>query len=248
MKASFPSQLGNSPLVEALFELRFEPTNLGLGDLLPGLLFATMGTSYPNVSRLPLASIPREIRDRNTDLLYQPSHQLGDAPNSIRVGDRVILISSQQYPGWNRFKEMTQDLIKHVKETGTIDTVARFSLKYVNVLSTVAPEKQLPLLKMLISVNGNPPDERGFRLRTELHENNFITILEIITNATAKVIGPTGQAFGLLVTVDTLTTKIGKDFLDNPGDLLEQCHNAAKSTFFNLLTPEGLSRLKPVES
>src|SRR5947208_14988444 len=100
MNYRMPNQLGKSPLVEAIFEMRFEAAAPAAGDLLPGLLYSAMKNQYPQVIPLPLGSIPREIRDKTADLLYQPSHRLANGAHSIQVGDRVLTVNALAYPGW----------------------------------------------------------------------------------------------------------------------------------------------------
>ncbi len=241
-----PKELRKTPLLEAIFELRFEPDAPAAGDLLPGLLYSVLKTQYPEVVPLPMAKIPRELRDRNPALLYQASHRLTGGPNSVQAGDRVISLHSTAYPGWKRFKEMGQFVIEAAKGTGLIKSVDRFSFKYVNLIDASETEQQLPLLNARIDLIGSAPLERGFLLRAELEDGDFITIIELMTRAGVKDPSSGKERSGLLVTVDTLRGGIGNEFLMKPSDLLEEGHSVAKNKFFSLLTESTLTRLEPV--
>ena len=77
-----------------------------------------MKPRYPKVIQLPLGNIPREIRDKTPDLVYQPSHRLTNGSNMVQVAQRVLAA----YPGWAIFKEQ----VESVRETNDDDKL--FSL------------------------------------------------------------------------------------------------------------------------
>src|SRR5438093_10100772 len=132
MSLQMPQKLSVEPLRETIFEVRFEPATPAAGDLLPGLLYSAMKSDYPEVLPLPMASVPRVMREKNPDLHYQPSHRLQGKSTSVQVGDRVVSLITTEYPGWNRFKEKLEALIELVRGTGLAKHVDRFALRYVN--------------------------------------------------------------------------------------------------------------------
>jgi len=247
MNSRIINQLGKSPLVEAIFEMRFEADAPAAGDLLPGLLYSVMKNQYPQVIPLPLSSIPREIRDKTADLSYQPSHRLTNGPQSVQVGDRVLSVNALAYPGWAKFKEQVGSVLEAIKGTDLVKRVERFSFKYVNLIEADHTEEQLSLLNLRVEVIDKPPIERGFRLRVERDEGDFATVIEIIPNATAKRITAAKQVSGLLITVDTIRSKVGEPFFTDKSTLLEEGHSVVKKIFFSLLTNEALKRLEPIE-
>jgi len=246
MNSSMPSQLGKSPLVEAVFEMRFEAAAPAAGDLLPGLLYSAMKDQYPQVVPLPLNSVPRDIRDRTAGLLYGPSHRLANGPQSVQVGDRVLTVNSLVYLGWAKFKERVESVLEAIKGTDLVKRVERFSFKYVNLIEAAKTEGQLHFLNIRIEVIGKPPIERGFRLRVERDDGDFVTIIETIPNATAKSTTAAKEVSGLLINVDTICSKVGESFFSNKGPLLEEGHSVLKNIFFSLLTDDTLKRLEPV--
>ena len=246
MSPRMPKQLGKSPLVEAIFEMRFEADAPVAGDLLPGLLYSLMKNQYPQVIPLALSSIPREIRDKTADLSYQPSHRLTNGPHSVQVGDRVLTVNSLDYPGWAKFKEHVASALLAIKGTELVKRVERFSFKYVNLIEAAPTEAQLSLLNLRVELIDGPPRERGFRLRVERDDDDFQTIIEMIPNTTAKHTRAAKQVSGLLITVDTIRSKVGEAFLTNKS-ALEEAHSVLKKTFFSLLTEDAVRRLEPIE-
>jgi uncharacterized protein (TIGR04255 family) len=244
MSPQRPVRLEKSPLVEAIFEIRFEPTTATAGDLLPGLLYSGLKTEYPETEPLPFASIPRQMRDQDV-LRYQASHRLKGDHRLVQVGDRLISLHATQYPGWTRFKQWIEFATNAVKETGLLKQIERFSFKYINVIEASANEQQLSFLDARIEVTGGTPIERGFRLRVERDDGPFVTIIEIITNGKAKR-NDQHVVSGLLVTVDTIRAGIGNDYWNNQSTLIEEGHDVAKDIFYKLLSESTLNRLGPI--
>ena len=163
MSLKVPQKLSNSPLRETIFEIRFEPSTPAAGDLLPGLLYSALKSDYPEVMSLPMANVPRAVREKTPDLHYQPSHSLRGSTLSVQIGDRGISLHAMEYPGWTRFKGKLESLIEAVKGTGLAKRVERFSFKYVNLLEASSSEKQLSFINMKVEMIGEAPSERGFQ-------------------------------------------------------------------------------------
>ncbi|TRZ98096.1 MAG: TIGR04255 family protein [Nitrospiraceae bacterium] len=245
MSQSLPKLLTKCPLREVVFELRFTPTNPAAGDLLPGLLFSKMHKDYPEVVPLPMANVPRQLREQNQDLAYQPSHRLSGGPHAVLICDRAVSLNTHQYPGWVRYKEMIGALIDALKETELVKQIERFSFKYINVIEALPSESQLPYLKLKIALGDKPPIERGFLLRVEGNEGEFVTITQIAPNTLAKNLINHQDVSGLMVDVDTIRGSIGNEFLENSKSELEKGHEVAKKTFFSLLTEATRDRMEP---
>ncbi len=240
----FPEKLGRPPLIEALFEVRFDAGE-SAGELLPGLLYSSLKSSYDQVESLPVSNVPMEIRNKEPRLRYATSHKLsGKDGSAVQVGHRVAqYVTAYNYPGWIRFKEQVMRLAEALKATGLITVVERCALKYTNVIPVGTYSSQLDLLQARIEVLGKPI-ENVFSLRCERLANDIRTILNIKSNAVVerdgKVVGE-----GLYLDVDTIMTLDMDSFWKEAGDRLETVHGAAKSTFFSLLTNETLASMKP---
>jgi len=244
MTMQMPQKLSKSPLLEAIFEVRFEPSAPAAGDILPGLLYASMKDEYPEVSALARASVPRELREGTPVLRYTASHRLSGELKTVNIGDRVVSLNAVKYPGWSRFREMVETLLKAVSGTELVKRIERFSFKYVNLIEASQDQRQLPLLNLQVTLMGIVPIERGFRLRAENDEGKCTTIIQISPNGRARI-HTAEEVFGLIVEVDTIMVELGDDFLTNPAPLLEEAHMVAKHTFFSLLTEDTLRKMGP---
>lgn len=246
MTIKMPEKLLLSPLRETFFEVQFEPAIPTVGDILPGLLYSQMKDIYPQVTPLPMANVPRKMRQQNPDLHYQASHRLQGEGGSILVGDNVISLTTLEYKGWNDFKAKLVALLKVLKSTEQTKSVKRFSFKYINLIEAGSSETQLGFLNMKIECINAPPRERGFLMRTEFDQGKHTTIVQIAPQSSIRLPSPDKELSGLLVDVDTIRFEPGAAFLLNPDSLLEEAHLVAKNVFFSLLAPSTIDRLKPV--
>lgn len=245
MEMQLPVSLGRSPLVESIFEIRFEPAIPAAGDLLPGLLFSKLNQFFPNVESLPISNVPRPIRDQDPALVFQPSHRLTGSDMIVQVGDRVLSLSAQEYPGWSAFKSEIQNLINVAFETGFIDTVIRYSFRYINLIPGVEGKPEMPLLNLNLSVSGDPPQEKGLQMRFEQDEEEFTTIFQIAFQSVIQH-PKKSPVSGVLVDIDTQMLNPCSDFQVAAPDLLDSCHTAVKSAFFSILSNHALQEMQPI--
>lgn len=247
MTEQLPVSLGRSPLLETIFEIRFDPSIPAAGDLLPGVLFSRLQSAYPNVEPLPISSVPREIRAQDPALIFQPSHRLSDGNMVVQVGDRVLSLSAQRYPGWATFKSSIEHLLAAAKNTGFIDQVTRYSFRYINLLQKIEGLPELSLLNVDFAISGTTPLERGLQMRFEQDSDEFTTIFQIALQSVFQL--PHGpQISGVLVDVDTQMLSPRSDFFAVLPELLDPCHESLKRAFFSTLSQQCLEALLPVYS
>ncbi|SRR5229473_6705637 len=243
MAYRLPAKLGKAPVVEVTFEVRFSPAKESTGDVLIGLLYSKF-PDYQKVETLPVAAVPRDVRDNDPNLRYLASHRLSTGAKSINVGDRVVVVSDGgPYQGWRDFLPHIAKVLDVVRQTGLAQTVERYSLKFVNVLPP-RDGKQLEQINGRFEIAGRLAPEQGFRFRTEIVSGNFTTIIELIPNA--RTTSQTESREGLLVLVDTIRMLSVEDIWDNSIPRLDELHELLKSAFFELLTVETINSLDPV--
>lgn len=236
-----PESLGNPPIVEALFELRFTADKKGAGDVLPGLLFHALRDLYEDVEPLPVARVPRELREADPNLKYLASHRLSGRAGVVQVGEHVFLVAAPTpYPGWQAFCENITQALDALRETGIGLTIERHSIKYMNLLEAEAGA-QLAQLNVDLSLMGMPIPETGTSIRTEFQQNGQTLIVQIQTNTTTVHTDRPARS-GLLLELDSIITS-PRDFWASRDQQLNATHESVKSVFFRLLTAETLRRL-----
>jgi uncharacterized protein (TIGR04255 family) len=245
MKKHLPVSLGQSPLLESIFEIRFETSIPSAGDILPGILFLKLKDLYPNIEALPISNVPRSIRDQDPALIFQPSHRLAGNNMIVQIGDRVLSISAQDYPGWEAFKSAIIQLLEVASETGFIDKLSRYSFRYVNLLPKIEGKPEMSLLNLDIAVSGTPPFERGLQMRFEQDDNDYTTIIQIALQTSLQQ-PDMNSFFGVLVDVDTVMPNPSPDFLSSISRHLDPCHATLKTAFFSIVSDLALQNMYPV--
>lgn len=240
-----PIKLEKDPIVEAVFEMRFSIGSDQAADLIPGIIFSKLRNDFPKIESLPIAQIPKVIRDQNPEFRYQASRRLIGEPLLISLGDRVAGTSCRKpYIGWAAFQPVILRLIHLLKETALIQQVERFSLKYINLLSGANPKEQFSHTRFSASLDQINLIEQLTQVRTEIIEREFINIVEIAANtAVREASGKTSS--GLLLSIDTICNN-PNDFWANAESLLKDAHEVEKSIFFSALTEETIEALRPI--
>lgn len=241
-----PRRLKKEPLLEAIWELRFTSGHqVPVGDILPGLIYQALRADYPEFTRLPAADIPAAISANDSNVAYLVHFRLEreESPFIIQIGPQVVSLNCRRpYAGWARFKERILVLVKVLEETALIQKPERHALRYLDLLQLDAPPST-ESLQIELNLGVKPVIHAPLQLRTELHENGIIHVVQIATPAQVQL-GKEHSETGTLVDLDT-ALKSPSMLFDNIESELEQLHDASKRKFFALLTKEAIERLEP---
>lgn len=235
-----PVKLKNDPIVEAIFELRFEAAKSSLSDLLPGLLYGKLGDRFPKLERLPFSMVPREFLQQTPDLKYQARFRLRGDSFVISFGDYSLAVSClKPYVGWEKFKPFILEILGYLKDSALVGAIERYSIKYVNLLPAAHGDfagqyKHLNFSANLgkFSLTGSPT-----WVRAEIDDANYMNLLEFAANAQIKTLA-NEQLDGLLLTIDTIS-KNTEGFWDTPEKFIEGVHQTEKAIFFETLSDEA---------
>ena len=239
-----PHNLARAPLVEAIFEFRFTPAQSSVAQLLPGLIFSKLSGKYDRSEATPVASIPPEIRAKHSDLRYQAQHRLSGERASVFIGDRVAGVSiTRPYEGWRRFRPRILEFLEVLQTSKLVERGERFSIKFVNIIPS-APGQQLALLNLRLEVGGIGAPENGFRFRTEINDETYIRIIQIVTNAETDI-SSQEKISGLLLSLDCIRVLRNEDFWQEHPSGIDQVHDQLKHLFFGLITEKTLESLEP---
>lgn len=241
-----PVSLKEDTIVEALFEIRFHSKTKALANLLPGFLFKDIGAEFPVVEKLPITNIPPAIVQGDLSLLYAPQYKLSGKRYSILIGDHVFTVSCPKpYTGWKEFSTTIHRLTKLVRDTSLIDSVERFSIKYVNLIPQPDGKFSLDKLKIDLTVGAYNLKDKPVHLRSEIVVDEFINIVQMASNTVIELLS--GESLGgVLFDIDTICQKQFSDFWNEMPGLLERAHKVEKEIFFGTLSDDALKELGPV--
>lgn len=245
MDLKIPVRLGKEPLLEAVWELRFSGTKPSVADLMPGMLFKALPGKYGNIVRLPTADIPAPVVEHDPNLRYMPKIRLENGNQAVQIGEHVVSLSCRRpYSGWARFSTDIRDLAEAVQDTGLIQNLERFSLKYIDLLA-LDPSVGLGCLNLDLKLGGHAINTKPVQLRTEIKERDLIHIVQIVSPAEVAFPGREERFTGVLLDIDTIQPMGESETWDYLYQRLDDVHSACKRMFFSLLKPETVEKLEP---
>lgn len=245
MHNKIPMRLKKEPLLEAVWEIRFSGTKTSVADLLPGMLFQSFPGKYGNIVKLPTAEIPAPIVEQDPNRRYAPKTRLEGGNQAVQIGERVVSLSCRRpYSGWDRFSTDIRELARVVQETGLIERLERFSLKYVDLIELERPVG-LAHLDLELKMGKHDLAANPVQLRTEIEDNELIHIVQIISPAEVELPGVEGRLKGVLVDIDSIKSMAAGESWDALHQRLDDVHASCKSMFFNVLKPETVNSLEP---
>lgn len=240
-----PVRLKKEPLLEAIWEIRFSGAKPSIADLLPGMLFKALPGRYSNIVRLPASDIPAPIVAQDPNLRYVPKIRLENGNQAIQIGEHVVSLSCRRpYSGWTRFSIDIRELAKAVQDTGLVETLERFSLKYIDLIELAQP-LGLRCLNLDLMLGTHEISTKPVQLRTELKEKDLIHIVQVVSPAEVTLPGMEGRLKGVLVDIDTIKPLSEQEAWKSLDERLDDAHTACKQMFFSLLKPETVDELEP---
>lgn len=243
-------KLGRDQIKSALFELRFDPIHDGLADLLPGMLYGSLGAAYPTVSALPPSEMPLAIRQQMPNWQFMGLRQMSSADSRSNLNiasSSVYLELIGGYPGWDEFRSQIHAIVDAIAKLGVVSRFTRYSLRYQNILpADVLPD--LSELQFSLTMAGKEVSKSGIQVRAELHEEDIVAVVNLMPSIVFNV-SMKGQNFeesGALVDIDVVPTHMPEDFLSRKVLLIDQLHEREKEVFFGILSESVINRLEPV--
>jgi uncharacterized protein (TIGR04255 family) len=242
----YPIKLKDEPLIEAIWEIRFQSTKGPVYDLLPGLIHARLGRPETRAHRLRAANLPLESSDNDPKLRYVPRMRMEHKNEAIQVGSHMVSLHSRRpYVGWQRFSGRIGELVQVLKATELIDHLERFSLKYVDLIA-LDESPTLDWLDVAVTLANNPILTAPILLRTEMKEEECTQIIQVVCPAEVTFPGSDDRTEGLLLEIDTIMSLRGESSWDEMTDSIESVHDKSKARFFDLLAENTLAKLRPV--
>lgn len=241
-----PVRLTEEPIVEAVWELRFESDNESVADVLPGLVYQTLRSEYPRIVRLPTADIPRAVIDHDPSLRYVPMIRMESDRSAVLLGEHVVALSVRRpYPGWATFSAGILRLIDVLRDTQLIATLERTSLRYSDVIN-VGSQPSLEWLNLTVKLGHHRIDTHPVQLRAEIRTGRLTQIVQAISPVDVTFSDNDNSLRGVLLDVDTIRNIGPGESWPTVLDELETMHRMTKELFFSLLTEETLRSLGPV--
>jgi uncharacterized protein (TIGR04255 family) len=241
-----PSKLAKEPLIDALFEIRFQNVDF-VANVLPGFLFHEYSGAVTPV-RLPAAEIPKPLRDSDPNLQYAPTQRLDAERYFIAMGDRNLIVNCRlPYPGWADFKSKILDVVGRITKLGTNWGVERYSMKYINLIPARSLPEQFSKIRMSVQLGDIEAQANHLSLQIHHQEDKIIHILQVMVGAEGTL-SSGARVTGAVIDVDSI--RVVNDprfdsFSANLAEGIETLRQANKAKFFSCLTKEAIVEMEP---
>lgn len=247
MTKMLPTRLEKEPLIDAIFEVRFI-SRTPASVILPGFLFEKLD-GKKTIKSLAASQIPKNMREADANLKFAPLSCIDWDKFSINIGDASVSISCKKpYPGWSTFKSAIINVINALNVSGIIESVDRYSMKYIDLIPSASIQEQVDLVDFDVTVAGHKLKKENFQLRIEITRDSFINIVQILSSGfVIQEDGTTKE--GLIVDVDTISNQQSismEVLLKNLSNNLDAIHHVNKVMFFDCIKESTINSLGPI--
>lgn len=233
----------HDPIVEALFEIRFSCHQSTPGNLLPGVLYPAIRDAFPISQTLDVSGIPVEIRDHDPNLRYAAVQRFQGDKAIVNIGPRSFnVVSPKPYMGWSEFKPLILECLEKLWQTGFINRVERYSLRYINIFPA-GSEPKVQFSKVIFNgILGKFDLSQGAtQILTDIYHKGILNKVTVSANANAEIHKTREIISGLMLDIDSIQMVPPKDFWENAADCIELVHDSETDIFFGTASQEALA-------
>jgi len=238
MATKVPKRISPNPIVDSVVELRF--TNAVPSEAVFGMIFSQLSGEFPEFHNLPVAQLPAEIREKDQNLRFSPTHEARSGGYVFRVGAHVLsLANTPEYFGWDNYSARLKTVLGAVAEAGVVRGFTRLGIRYIDFFELDIFDKVI----LSITKGGEPFEAEQKAFNALVKNGKFNTNLRIANNKTMSV--KAVQMTGSVIDTDTFLGLPDETGSAGLFDLIDECHQAAKDIFFSLLRDDFISTLNP---
>ena len=238
-----------SPLVEVVFEVRFNPKNNFSTELL--IQVNQVFENQLNITQADGLKFPADLKSKQQDLYYVPSYRVDYPSFSLLISDGSLIVLKDavntNYSGWCNFKSIPTKILGILKAKNKISEIHRFSLKYTNL---IASDDSFRNLDFSLKIGDDELDESTkLTLKTEVKDGDIVTLTDIESHVELQNSNHTEGVepqiiSGTLFIIDVINNT-GIKSLENVDteflEVLEILHLKASQTYTKIYNKQGAS-------
>ena len=212
-------KLNNPPVVAAVFQIKYEKGSIKLDDFLKYSIQQIMDCTWSSNSHACLGGSP-------------------DESMKVLIDNRTILVSEEEYNGWDAFKA---DFLRYIETfTPSLEsvTIQRTSIRFVNQFTLSSFDDPSEYFNTVISSNREdsipyPLIKYGYSLTLDVAEGVYSIINHNVNNVTDK--------FVCIFDIDVLDKNNLIFDLPSINEVLERLRTIKNKIFFNNITDKTLN-------
>lgn len=228
------------PLVEALCEFRFEPSQ-PWDWTVPGLVYDKVKSEYPkkrqqNIVEVELRMEQEELAQRLKGGVARMQFLREDERALIQVGPDLLTINHlKPYPNWKTLRGMIVHALDVYRQVAAPKGIRRIGLRYINKIEI--PEPRVEIEHYLLAVpkvpEAIPQVFATFVQRVEIPFEPANGML-ILQSGSVRDASREGTAF--MLDLDFFTLLADKVTLDSAIEWVERAHDEVERTFEECIT------------
>jgi uncharacterized protein (TIGR04255 family) len=238
-----PDHIDSCPIAESVLEIRYN--SILPSDAIFGIIYSKIMNYFSGAKpeSLPILQIPEAVRQNDPNLIYQAHYKLFKKNLGMTIGPRSIVFSClKPYVGWESWNSFFIPILNDIGDTGVFTQIERLGLRYINIFQGNILDK----INLNLVIGSKQVVEESTNIRSELLEDGFIKILQIVNRVAVQI--PPKTINGSLIDIDCvkLLNVDFESFISEFPRLIDLAHMYEKQLFFGLLTPSYLSSMNPV--
>lgn len=238
---TIPIKIDPSPLAEAVVDVRFMPSIPPAAVF--GYAYDLLKDRYGNVAALPILQVPEEIREKDSNLIFQPHYRMDSMPFVLQLGPRIFNLAAldKDYPGWSIFRDEICRIFDALSDKGVIGTVTRVGMRYINFFEG----NVFQISNFSVTLGSTSLLDQKTLLRVQFSDNGLVTAVQVTNDGNLR----TGKEskHGSIVDLDTFCVRptLSEKPSESFRNLIETAHQTLKMRFFSGLKEEFVASLSP---
>lgn len=246
-----PRQYKNSPIIEAVFEARFDPSS-SWDAAIPGMLYDRLHDGFPN--RRSTRSLDLKISgasELQQQVLVEADKLQFLSEDEIRfvqVGPHVISAHHlRPYTGWINFQPQAIGAIQAYREIASPNSIHRLGLRYINEIRIPTDLPRLGLsdyFGIYPYLDPNLPQDLSAFLvgiQTTFESDRDVLRLQLTNGAP----GPSGEPPPFILDIDYSLQTPGSLGFDDVPQWLEIAHQRVEDAFEGSIQPRLRELFEP---
>lgn len=214
-------------LERTIIEIRFQ-TSLP-SEAVFGILFNKLRGDYPNHSTNELVQLPKEIREKEPNLVYSTLYSIFNDTVTLNIGPRAIYFNCHNgYILWTNYYKRIKDALKKIDKIDLMNVVERVGLRYINFFELDI----YPKLNANIEIIGPKYKREALAVKTVYKTGDYKSTLSI-NNSTTKGQG-SNKKKGSVLDIDSYYESNFKYDQKKLFKIINDLHEEEKKLFQNI--------------
>lgn len=239
-----PKKLKIIPILEAIFEIRFETSSPEDTNL--GIVYNAFKEDFSSPISLPVMNLPADIRSGDDSLKFQPYQRMSssDGKYLLQYGQRVLSLHcvNYKYDVWENFQTKINELINKLVSLNIVTSINRAGLRYIDFMNAEEiTGYKFEDLNINIDIAGMKYGENFscstlFKAKVGQHKTQIFKSVQITHEGKSKT--------GDMIDIDTAFENSVKELSEIQGKL-PSVHEEQKEIFFGILGDVVVKLLGP---